>query len=537
MNINAIFNVSNQPFFPLGGQVHNSSAYTIEELETAWKALKEINANTVEIPIYWELIESKEGKFDFSIVDQILEKARSYNLKLILLWFGTWKNGTMKYTPSWVKNNPERFNRVITQEKIPISVLSSHCEANLNADMRAFCTLMEHLKKNDEKERTVIAIQVENEPGIMGGTKRDYGEEAEREFHSPVPDYLIRAIQEAPDSIVYSIWKENGAKSSGSWQDIFGLEAEEVFSAWSIAKFIDKIANEGKKVYNLPMYVNVWLASEWDIAGINYPSGGAVSKVLDIWKWTAKDIDLIAPDIYVRSQKSYCEFCNIYSRGDNPLFIPESSLDESNSLNMFRAIADYNAIGYNVFGIESILDEDGTVKSIVRPIVNSFRALSSAIPLIIKYQGTGRIHSIVQEEYMAEQRLDLGKYAGFVRFFQLDLHTHQIDPGLGFLDFRYRDQIKKERGRGLVIQAGEREFYVLGGGYRLLLYRKDMLRGSLSISNSNDFIRTRDINYISVEEGYFDTNGNWVTTRRRSGDESDFGIWVQPDVGVVRVVM
>jgi len=537
MSIRTIFEVNSQPFFPLGGQVHNSSAYNIKELETAWKALEIINANTAEIPIYWELVEPKEGYFDFSIVDQIIEEARKHKLKLILLWFGTWKNGTMKYTPSWIKNDPRRFKRVITREGISTSVLSSHCKDNLNADMKAFSKLMQHIRSIDERHHTVIAVQVENEPGIMGGTKRDYSEEAEGEFQDLVPEDLIRSIKDSPNSVVYSIWKENGARDKGSWQELFGYDAEEFFTAWSIARYIDRIAEEGKRIYSIPMYVNVWLATNWDIPGVNYPSGGAVPKVLDIWKWTAKSIDLIAPDIYVRNHNSYCSFCELYNREDNPLFIPESSIDESNSLNMFRAIADYNAIGFHIFGIESILDENFLVKSSAKPIVNSFKALSSVLPLITKYHATGRIHSVIQEEYMSEQRLDLGRYVGFVKFFQLDPYTHQVDPTTGFLDFRHRDQLREERGRGLVIQADDGEFYVLGGGFRLLLYRKDMLRAPLSVFYSSDFIKSRSINYLSVEEGFFDTNGDWVVIRKRSGDESDFGVWVHPDVGVVRVVM
>ena len=537
MSTGTIFSVNGQPFFPSGGQVHNSSAYTAGELETGWRALEEIRANTAEIPVYWELIEPEEGRFDFSPVGEIIESAREHNLKLILLWFGTWKNGTMKYTPSWIKNNPGRFKRVITREGVSTSVLSSHCNANLEADMRGFRALVEYIKRVDEKEKTVIALQVENEPGIMGGAKRDYGEESEREFQSPVPEYLVRKIQENSGSIINNVWKENGTKDKGSWEELFGYDAEEFFTAWSIARYIDRIAEGGKKIYDIPMYVNVWLATEWDIPGAGYPSGGAVPKVLDIWKWTAKNIDLIAPDIYARNQKSYYDFCNLYNRNDNPLFIPESSIDESNSLNMFRAIADYNAVGFHIFGIESILDENGSVKSSARPVVNSFKSLSSAIPLILRYQGTGNIHSVIQEEYASEQRINLGKYAGFVRFLQLDPYTHLIDPGAGPLDFHHRDQIREERGRGLLIQTGEREFYLLGGGYRLLLYRKDMLRAPLSVFYSSDFIKSRSIDYLSVEEGFFDADGNWITARKRSGDESDYGVWVHPDVGVVRVVL
>ena len=168
MNPQRIFQVDGRPFFPLGGQVHNSSAYRPEDMETAWRALELMHANTAEVPVYWEQVEPAEGQFDFSSVDFLLEGARERGLRLVLLWFGTWKNGMMKYAPAWVKADPARFQRVIAPGGAPIAVLSSHCEATREADKRAFCALMAHLKERDSAERTVIAVQVENEPGILG---------------------------------------------------------------------------------------------------------------------------------------------------------------------------------------------------------------------------------------------------------------------------------------------------------------------------------------------------------------------------------
>jgi hypothetical protein len=312
---------------------------------------------------------------------------------------------------------------------------------------------------------------------------------------------------------------------------LFGNDADEFFTAFDIAAYIDAMVASGKKIYNIPMYVNVWLDNQgWNIPGLSYPSGGAVSKTLDIWKWTCRNIDLIAPDIYKMDSRSYCEICSTYDREDNLLFIPETVMDESNSRNMFYAMANYNVIGFHSFGIESILTEEGKIRREADALAGSFRAASAAIPLIMQYRGTDSIHAVVQEEGMFEQHIELGNYIALVRFAE------------GYFDYHHLQQNRNEdsvpdRGRGLVIQTGEREFYILGSGYRLFLNRKNNCKGMLSVCKTAENIQARLIDYLSVEEGYFDKDECFKVVRKRCGDESDYGIWVKPDVGVVRVVM
>ena len=526
-----LFEVDNKPFFPFGGQLHNSSAYTAEELEQGWRALKLIKANTAEIPVYWEQVEPEEKKFDFSIVDTVINGARVNGLKLILLWFGTWKNGTMKFVPGWVKTNPEFYKRITTHDGVSVPILSSHCKANWDADNKAFCALMEYIRRKDGNERTIIAVQVQNEPGILGGTVRDYGEAAEKAFNGLVPSDLIEKMKKHCESPIYRVWLANGAKTRGTWRELFGNDADEFFTTFDIAGYIDAMAASGKNIYNIPMYVNVWLDNQgWNIPGLSYPSGGAVSKTLDIWKWTCRSIDFIAPDIYKMDSRSYCEICGTYDREDNPLFIPESIMHESNSRNMFYALANHNVIGFHTFGIESILTEEGKVRPEAEALVGSFQAAASVIPLIIKYRRTGNIHAVVQEEGMIEQYIELGNYIALVKFSD------------GYTDYHHLQQEQSEgsvpdRGRGLVIQTGEREFYISGSGYRLFLSKKSTFKVMLSVCKTAENIQSRLIDYLSVDEGYFDKDEKWIVKRKRSGDESDYGIWVKPDVGAVRVVM
>jgi hypothetical protein len=526
-NLKRIFKVNDQPFFPLGGQSRNSSGYNNSESEMAFKAVKMIHGNTLEIPVYWEQIEPQEGAFDFTSVDKLLSSARRYDIKLVLLWFGTWKNGNMDYVPGWVKTNPDRFKRVITPTGKAVWVLSSHCQANLDADRRAFVALCQYLSDHDHVERTVIAMQVENEPGILG-SDRDYGMGGQAEFNNSVPVELIFHMKQVGMGKVYETWQEAGGRIAKNWRKVFGRAAGEMLTAWSIACYIDAIAQAGKAVYDIPMYINVWLGeSGWRIPGESYPSGGAVGRTLDIYKWFTPHIDLIAPDIYIANDHGFEAMCALYARQDNPLFIPESARGGSNTWNIFRALGDYDAIGYAFFAVEHILSEDGSLREDHIMLVDSFRCAAAAIPLLLQYQGTGKIHTVIQEENLHAQTLCLDGWLGLAEF------------GDFYKDWRHRDHApaNQQRGRGLVIQTTHNEFYLVGGGYRLVLRPILPPEQQLDSSVARDNFLHCLAHYVSVEEGHFEPSGLFVSDRLRNGDEIDNGIWVEPDNGVVRVVM
>jgi beta-galactosidase GanA len=177
--------VDGKPFLILGGQIHNSSAWP-SELPQVWESMAALHANTVEAPVYWEQLERQPGQFDFSSVDAVIDGARAHNLHVVLLWFGTWKNGNMHYTPAWVKTDTTRFPRVVRPDGQPIDVLSPISQNTLDADKAAFTALMHHLKQIDDDQHTVLLIQVENESGNIGSV-RDFSPEANRLFALQVP--------------------------------------------------------------------------------------------------------------------------------------------------------------------------------------------------------------------------------------------------------------------------------------------------------------------------------------------------------------
>lgn len=500
--------VNSKPFFILGGQVRNSSAYTSESMAPLWKTLVAIHANTAEVPVYWEQIEPVEGTFDFSNVDDLIAGAREHGLKLVLLWFGTWKNGAMKYVPGWVKLQKDRFWRVITAEGLPLATLSPHCRATLEADKRAVCALLDHIKKVDSEEGTVILFQIENEPGSHG-SERDFSTVGNDLFAALVPEQVM-AILPSAQPVLQHIWSENGARTQGSWQEVFGTKAAECFNAWSIACFVDEIVLAAKAVYDKPMYVNVWL-SEYGFrkAGYDYPSGGAVSHMLDIWKVAAPHIDLIAPDIYLTDRTGFCQICETYVRADNPLFIPECGPWPATSRLLFLAIGRYNAIGVAPFGIDHVFDEEGKVNVNCAALVQSFAAIHAILPLLPAYQGTGKIHTIEQEEGSHSQYIELDGYVALVQF-GVSWFGRPLPVG---------EPIEETRGRGLLIQAGPKEFYVTGVGFTVYIR---------PTNGSHRFLHTdrwqgRFDPWLIVEAGHFEGD-EWVIDSRRSGDETDFGL-------------
>lgn len=537
--VKRVFTVDGKPFFPLGGQSSTSSAYNDKESEQAFKAVKILHGNTLWTDVYWEHIEPEEGKFDFKMVDDLIASAKRYGVKLILLWFATWKNANMDYTPDWVKTNPKRFKRVTSPSGIDLWTLSPFCKENFDADKKAFVTFCNYLKKND-KDRTVIGVQVENESGMLG-TNRDYGPDGEAAFNRPVPAKLIKYLKKAGKGPVYDTWQNAGGKESGSWPELFGWSAGEYLSAYAVADYIDRVAEAGKAVYDIPMYMNVWVSevrrmeSRWSIAGANYPAGGAVSKVLDISKCFTPHLDLIAPDIKHFNNRVFEEICAAYTRDDNPLFFPETPP----AMSLFRALADYNCIGYSrMYLLESIVAEDGTCRPGSQVGTDTIRVISSAIPLLLKYQGTGKVHAVVQEDDIDAQLFDFDGYLGSA-VFDGGQHAPHIPK-----DWRHDlpEEMKPlppnpSKGRGLVFQTAKNEFYLVGTAYRLYLRPKLAPEKMLDATFVSDFWQSKLAHQLKVDEGHFDDKGKFIVDRRRNGDAINGGIWIEADNGVIRVIM
>jgi len=305
---------------------------------------------------------------------------------------------------------------VLAADGSDLWVLSSYCKANLDADKKAFAALCKYLKAKDGAEQTVIGLQVENEVGITGGD-RDYSAEAETVFENPVPAKLLTRCKTAGKGTVYDGMAARGCEKISTWPEVFGTAAGEFVSAWSIANYVDSVAAAGQEFYNIPMYINAAREHRQRLAEAvpdEIPGNGMpVPKVLDIYKWFTPHVALVAPDIKHVDYRTYEELCAVYARDDNPLFMPETPP----LLYVFQAIAKYNLLGFHrMGGLEAIAAKDGTVNPESKIGVDTVRCIASVIPLLLKYQGTGKIHAVIQEEFMSQQWLNLDGYLGRIQF-------------------------------------------------------------------------------------------------------------------------
>ncbi len=507
--------VDGKPFIALSGEVHNSSSSSLAYMEPIWAKLNNLHCNTAIVPVSWELIEPIEGEFDFTLVDGLLDGARRHGLRLVLLWFGSWKNGSSTYTPNWVKTDPVRFPRMKLQNGSVTRTVTCFSEEAKQADARAFTALMAHLRQEDSLHRTVILVQVQNEVGLLG-SPRDYSEAAEQAFLSEVPTKLIADLENGKDTLspeVRQAWACAGDKTEGSWKDVFGDCAEEVFMCWHMASYIEYVASAGIAAYPLPMYVNAWgKQHEGDTPG-RYPSGGPAAHMFEVWRSAAPSIAFFAPDIYLTDFPAECE---AYTRGGNPLFIPEARRDRWAASNVFYAIGKHAALGFAPFGIESIGSrEQPPVGEIVQDVLKShaeavlgedvgdmlapsYQILGNMMPLIAQYAGTDQMTGVLQLHGKDEQTVELGDYLLNVRYLN-DLSTPGAYPGAGIL-----------------IAESPHEFIIVGHGFRVTF-----------LSRPGD---PPHVDFLAIDEGIYEVDGAWTKGRRMNGDEGIVHLGTTPTI-------
>jgi len=477
--------VDGAPYLILGAQVNNSSAWPAM-LPKVWPAMEALHVNTVEIPVYWEQFEPQQGRFDTTLVDTLLQQAREHHVRLVLLWFGTWKNGSGHYQPEWMKLKPDVYPHVIGANGRAIDSPSPHAEATLQLDILAFTALMRHLKAADP-QRTVIMVQVENEAGMWGGV-RDYSPAAQKLFDGPVPAKLLAKLNKQP----------------GTWQQVFGEDADEFFHAWSVAEYIGKVAAAGKAAYPLPLYVNAALRDPLTPSRPpSYESGGPTDNVLDIYKAAAPAIDILSPDIYMSETDKYLAVLDHYHRADNALFVPETGSFGPFSRYFFAALG-RQAIGFAPFGIDNTNPLTGfpgapkTNEDRFAPFAVNYELVAPMQREIAKLSFEGKLQAAVEEKGKPTQNFDLGAWKANVSYGR---------PGFGNAEPKGNPETN---GRILIAQLAGNQFLVAGFHVRVDFQPADKSSGKQRL-------------FLKVEEGKYE-NGVFRAFRIWNGDQTDWGL-------------
>ena len=506
--------VHGRPFLMLAGEVHNSTSSSEAWMARAWDKAGELGLNTLLAPVTWELVEPEEGVFDFTVVDALIDQARERGGHLVLLWFGAWKNGGCMYAPEWVKRDTVRFWRaepIKGQHKViltdfhdmPYTTLSAFCEATRTADARAFASLMAHIREYDEAQQIVIAVQVENECGLMGAA-RDHCDAADEVFAGQVPSGLLGYLQAHEDTLAAEISSAMTAgAASGTWTEVFGATAEELFQTYHTARYVEAVAASGKEAYPLPTMANAWL-DKGKRPG-RFPTGGPNARVMEVWRYAAPSVDILCPDIYV---PTFCDVCDSYVKLGNPLAIPETATHAHAAPRLAWTIAHHHALSCSPFGFEEmgepfssdigiLFGMDTTDPALRTPQDPScYAAVANAMSQLFSAVGGYGCMDAVIEERGRQQALNLGSWTCDVTFGE---------------------------GPGVVaaLTNATDEAYLL-------------IMNATVTPRSND-VDLPNVDLLACEDGSF-RDGVWVRDRRLNGDETMFVRFEEPTLLRVKVL-
>lgn len=483
--------LKNSPFLILGGELGNSSASSLNYLKLIFPQLKSMNLNTVLAPVYWELLEPEENKFDFSLVDGMITEARKYDMKLVLLWFGTWKNSMSCYAPSWMKTNSKRFPRTSDSNGRSHEIFSVFGKETLEADKKAFTALMKHIRETDAQQKTVIMVQVENEIGMLT-TAREISKTANSHFNGNVPAELMTYLQKNKDILLRELkqkWLQHGAKLNGTWATVFGEGdgTDELFQAWYYAKFTNEVAVAGKKEYNLPMFVNAALPRPGKRPG-EYPSAGPLPHIMDVWQAAAPSLDMLSPDFYNPDTKYWCD---LYTRNGNPLFVPEMRLEESCAAKAIFIIGHYKALGFSPFSIENA---DGKIKEVLG---KSYDIINQVSGILFSRKWLHYDGLLVDKKDGAPQ-LQMGNYMLKVT------HEYTMGWSAGAHDSTWPSSAV------MIIQLSEKEFIVAGTGVVITFENKDQNKVTNLLTVDEIEIKDGKENFLLRLNGDEDHQGRHV---------------------------
>ena len=487
--------VNGKPWLALACETGNSSTSSRAYMAPYWAQLKEAGLNTVIGTTSWEQVEPEQGVYDFHAVDEMIEDARANDLKLIVIWFASWKNGMSSYHPKWVKSDTRTYPLAKTKDGKQLPILSTLGEKTCEADAKAYGALMQHIKDVDSAEQTVIMIQMQNEMGLHGWT-RDYCELANAAFEGQVPAELMSYLQANRENLLpetLDAWKKSGYRTSGTWEEVFGKNerTDEIFMAWNYASYVNKVSAAGKAVYPIPVFVNAWIVQPEDKHPGNYPSGGPQAQNHDIYRAAAPNIDILSPDIYL---SDFPGILTMYSRNGNPVFIPESRAGQGGAANAAYAIGERGAIGYSPFGLET-----SALNPSNKTFCSFYHKVGDASDIILKAQAEGRIHAAWlkgADPEVHKQQFELGDYivvCELVSSGRRNGGAPQLTGGT---------YAPEAQGYALAVLEDD-DILVLGSNVRVTFLPKDG-NGTIGLAK--------------VTEGEF-VDGNWVEGRWLNGDQ------------------
>ena len=515
--------LSNLPCPILGGELSNSAATSVEDINEVMPRMRALGLNTVLVPAYWELMEPVEGQFDFTLIDRTIDVARQEHLHVVFLWFGVWKNSMSCYTPGWFKQDTKRFPRAMTAEGKQVEIASCFCDNVLQADLKAFSALMRHIREKDPQREVVIMMQIENEIGML---------ESARD-HSPLAEkaYL----------------KEK-------WAERYGTDeyADEKFMALSYARYVEHLAKAAREIHDMPLYVNAAMNSRGRRPG-EYPSAGPLAHLIDFWHEGAPSIDLLAPDIYDTGFKSWCAQYAMPLRPQdgerstsgrllptgrknvkNRLFIPESRCCENSGVRALYAFGEHQAIGFSPFAIDQASPKE------TESVSRAYSLLRQVFKLPSSEGGGGGSWGLLFDQTDRERIINDDNVVMTCRHY----FTLPWDP-------RATDGTTWPEGGAMLIRLGKYDYLLAGSGvvidFKTPTEKQQEQQKTLgedgfaeaggnTSQKANKRFSGKRLGLLSVDEVSIADDGTMQYLRRHNGDQTHQGRHARIGVGEWKVL-
>ena len=501
-----------ESLFILGGELSNSATTCVQDIDEVIPRMKALELNTVLVPAYWEFLEPEEGKFDFTLIDRTVQRAREQNLKVVFLWFGAWKNSMSCYAPLWFKQDTKRFPRARTLDGKPLEIASCFSENVFQADNKAFGTLIEHISRTAPD--VVSMVQVENEIGMLEDA-RDHSRLADEAYDKGVPQNLMKYLKKNQKTL-HPWLKERFNPNGKSWTEVFGddIYTDEIFMAYYYAQYVGRLCETARLHTQIPLFVNAAMNSRGREPG-QYPSAGPLAHLIDLWHCGAPQLLCLAPDIYDTGFKGWTEQ---YALPNNRLFIPESRCCENSGARALYAFGEHNAIGFSPFAIDQASADE--TQSVTRSYnllkqLNSIKNTISSYGLLFDQEDKERV--ITDDDMVITCR-----------------HYYTLP-----WDSRATDGSSWPEGGAMLLKIGRNDFILAGTGvvvsfasaYEKARENQQVLgedgfvaAGSKTIRKNSEFkFNGKRKGIASVDEISIDADGRMNYVRRNNGDQDHQG--------------
>ena len=258
--------------------------------------------------------------------------------------------------------------------------------------------------------------------------------------------------------------------------------------AWYYAKFTNEIVKAGKEIYPLPMFVNAALNRPNTKPG-EYPSAGPLPHLMDVWKAAGTSIDMFSPDFYFPNIKYWCD---LYTRQNNPLFIPEHKFDNTVSAKALFTIGHYKSLGFSPFAIEQIPELDLLPKE--EKLAKTYNVINQIHPIL--HQNQNKVEGVLLDNENKKTVFTLGDYEFTAS------HTYNLGWEANSSSNNW------EPSGAIIVQTKENEFYYVGFGVSFTFKNKKNLNGKVGI--------------LKAEKGYFEGN-QWKVYQHLNGDQTHQG--------------